>query len=108
MQNKPRDVVVVRVSEQGDREDENFHSPKAQLAKARVWSAPSVWRIHDERLELEPKTIEAAALRHTSDGRLLIEIRGNYREAPGELPVVRGAFVEWLRVATFGEETVVT
>ena len=32
MQKKARDVVVVRVSEQGDREDENFHSPKAQLA----------------------------------------------------------------------------
>ena len=38
MQNKPRDVVVVRVSEQGDREDENFHSPRAQLAKAKLWS----------------------------------------------------------------------
>src|SRR3989440_6104186 len=38
MQKKPRDVVVVRVSEQGDREDENFHSPKAQLAKAKLWS----------------------------------------------------------------------
>jgi DNA invertase Pin-like site-specific DNA recombinase len=38
MQNKLRDVVVVRVSEQGDREDENFHSPKAQLAKAKLWS----------------------------------------------------------------------
>ncbi len=24
---KPRDVVVVRVSEKGDREDEHFHSP---------------------------------------------------------------------------------
>jgi DNA invertase Pin-like site-specific DNA recombinase len=35
MQNKPRDVVVVRVSEQGDPED---HSPKAQLAKAKLWS----------------------------------------------------------------------
>jgi DNA invertase Pin-like site-specific DNA recombinase len=38
MQAKPRDVVVVRVSEQGDREDENFHSPKAQLARAKLWS----------------------------------------------------------------------
>jgi DNA invertase Pin-like site-specific DNA recombinase len=38
MRNRPRDVVVVRVSEQGDREDENFHSPKAQLAKAKLWS----------------------------------------------------------------------
>jgi hypothetical protein len=38
MQKQPRDVVVVRVSEQGDREDENFHSPKAQLARAKVWS----------------------------------------------------------------------
>ena len=38
MKEKPRDLVVVRVSEQGDREDENFHSPKAQLAKAKSWS----------------------------------------------------------------------
>jgi site-specific DNA recombinase len=38
MQKKPRNVVVVRVSEQGDREDEKFHSPKAQLAKAKSWS----------------------------------------------------------------------
>ena len=38
MQKEPRDVVVVRVSEQGEREDENFHSPKAQLAKAKLWS----------------------------------------------------------------------
>src|SRR5436309_5937234 len=38
MQKQPRDVVVVRVSEQGDREDENFHSPRAQLARARLWS----------------------------------------------------------------------
>src|SRR5512135_134797 len=35
---QPRDVVVVRVSEQGDRDEENFHSPKAQLAKAKLWS----------------------------------------------------------------------
>ena len=38
MQKKARDVVVVRVSEQGDREDESFHSPKAQLARAKLWS----------------------------------------------------------------------
>jgi site-specific DNA recombinase len=35
---KARDVVVVRVSEQGDRDGENFHSPNAQLARAKVWS----------------------------------------------------------------------
>jgi DNA invertase Pin-like site-specific DNA recombinase len=35
---KARDVVVVRVSEQGDRDEENFHSPKAQLARAKLWS----------------------------------------------------------------------
>jgi DNA invertase Pin-like site-specific DNA recombinase len=38
MPKQHRDVVVVRVSEHGDREDENFHSPKAQLAKAKLWS----------------------------------------------------------------------
>ena len=38
MPKKSRDVVVVRVSEQGDREEENFHSPNAQLAKAQLWS----------------------------------------------------------------------
>ena len=38
MPKQPRDVVVVRVSEQGDRDEENFHSPMAQLAKAKQWS----------------------------------------------------------------------
>ena len=33
MQEKHRDVVVVRVSEKGDREDEHFHSPKVQIAR---------------------------------------------------------------------------
>jgi hypothetical protein len=28
---KPRDVVVVRVSEKGDREEERFHSAEVQV-----------------------------------------------------------------------------
>jgi hypothetical protein len=32
---KLRDVVVVRVSEKGDREDEHFHSPEVQIEAAR-------------------------------------------------------------------------
>src|ERR1700751_6474314 len=35
---KPRDVVVVRVSEKGDREDEHFHSPEVQIGAARRWA----------------------------------------------------------------------
>ena len=35
---KPRDVVVVRVSEKGDREDERFHSPEVQIEAARRWA----------------------------------------------------------------------
>jgi len=35
---KPREVVVVRVSEKGDREDEHFHSPEAQIEAARRWA----------------------------------------------------------------------
>ncbi len=53
MQKKPRDVVVVRVSEQGDREDENFHSPKAQLAKARLWSKDQGNRVVDVFEEID-------------------------------------------------------
>ena len=34
----PRDVVVVRVSEKGDREDEHFHSPEVQIEAARRWA----------------------------------------------------------------------
>jgi hypothetical protein len=51
MQKEPRDVVVVRVSEQGGREDENFHSPKAQLAKARLWSVAraTAWSTRSRR-----------------------------------------------------------
>jgi hypothetical protein len=47
MQKKPGDVVVVRVSEQGDREDENFHSPKTQLARAKLWSKDQGNRVVD-------------------------------------------------------------
>ena len=35
---KPRDVVVVRVSEKGDREDEHFHSPEVQIQAAMRWA----------------------------------------------------------------------
>jgi DNA invertase Pin-like site-specific DNA recombinase len=31
-------VVVVRVSDKGDREDEHFHSPEVQIAAARRWA----------------------------------------------------------------------
>jgi hypothetical protein len=53
MQKKPRDVVVVRVSEQGDREEENFHSPKAQLAKAKLWSKDQGNRVVDAVEEID-------------------------------------------------------
>src|SRR6478735_7750854 len=35
---KPRNVVVVRVSEKGDREDEHFHSPEVQTEAATRWA----------------------------------------------------------------------
>ena len=53
MQKKARDVVVVRVSEQGDREEENFHSPRAQLAKARPWSEDQGNRVVDAFEEID-------------------------------------------------------
>ena len=36
---KARDVVVVRVSEKGDREDEHFHSPEVQIEAATRFGA---------------------------------------------------------------------
>ena len=50
---KARDVVVVRVSEQGGRDEENFHSPKAQLAKARLWSEEEGNRVVDAFEEID-------------------------------------------------------
>jgi hypothetical protein len=44
---KLRDVVVVRVSEKGDRE--HFHSPEVQIEAARRWA-----RDRGERLVAEP------------------------------------------------------
>ena len=35
---KLRDVVVVRVSEKGDREEEHFHSPEVQIEAAMRWA----------------------------------------------------------------------
>src|SRR5881275_1890030 len=46
---KFRDVVVVRVSEKGDREDEHFHSPEVQIEAARRWA-----RDRGERLVASP------------------------------------------------------
>ena len=46
---KLRDVVVVRVSERGDREDEHFHSPEVQIEAARRWA-----RDRGERLVASP------------------------------------------------------
>ena len=46
---KLRDVVVVRVSEKGDREDERFHSPEVQIEAARRWA-----RDRGERLVASP------------------------------------------------------
>ena len=46
---KLRDVVVVRVSEKGDREDEHFHSPEVQIEAARRWA-----RDRGERLAASP------------------------------------------------------
>ena len=53
MQKHPRDVVVVRVSEQGDRDDENFHSPRAQLAKAKLWTEDQGNRVVDAFEEID-------------------------------------------------------
>ena len=50
---KARDVVVVRVSEQGDREDENFQSPRAQLARAKLWSEGQGNRVVDAFEEID-------------------------------------------------------
>ena len=53
MQKKARDVIVVRVSEQGDRDEENFHSPKAQLARAKLWSKDEGNRVVDAFEEID-------------------------------------------------------
>ncbi len=53
MQKNARHVVVVRVSEHGDREDENFHSPKAQLARAKSWSEDQGNRVVDAFEEID-------------------------------------------------------
>jgi hypothetical protein len=46
---KLRDVVVVRVSEKGDREDEHFHSPEVQIEAAMRWA-----KDRGERLAVSP------------------------------------------------------
>ena len=46
---KPRDVVVVRVSDQGDREDDHFHSPDVQIDAAKRWA-----KQRGERIVAEP------------------------------------------------------
>ena len=45
----PRDVVVVRVSSQGDRDGEHFHSPEVQAEAAERWA-----KTRRERIVAEP------------------------------------------------------
>ena len=45
----PRDVVVVRVSSQGDRDGEHFHSPEVQAEAAERWA-----KTRAERIVAEP------------------------------------------------------
>ena len=62
MTEEPRAVVVVRVSEQGDREEENFHSPKAQLARAKLWREGQGERV----VAPSPRSTSAASVRSPS------------------------------------------
>jgi DNA invertase Pin-like site-specific DNA recombinase len=41
------------VSELGDRDEENFHSPKGQLARAKVWSEDEGNRVVDAFEEID-------------------------------------------------------
>ena len=52
---KPRDVVVVRASEKGDREDEHFHSPEVQSEAA---SVPILCRDHG-REAADPRVLRS-------------------------------------------------
>ena len=63
---KPRDVVVVRVSEKGDREDEHFHSPEVQIEAAMRWA-----RDRGERLVAAPiPEIDVSGRLPLSSGRV--------------------------------------
>jgi Ion channel len=60
----------------------------------------SVWRTRSGLLQLEPNTLKADSIRYTTDGRLLIEVQGAYRQARGSI-TSQQSFDEWLRVFTF-------
>jgi DNA invertase Pin-like site-specific DNA recombinase len=74
---KPRDVVVVRVSEKGDREDEHFHSPEVQIEAARRWAmdrgerlvASPIPEIDSGRLPLSKRPGLLAAIEMIEAGR---------------------------------------
>ena len=57
---KPRDVVVVRVSEKGDREGEHFHSPEVQIEAAGRWARDRGERLVARRF---PRSTSAASCR---------------------------------------------
>jgi Ion channel len=62
--------------------------------------ADPLWRTKSGLLQLEPNTLKANSIRHTTDGRLLIDVQGAYRRARGLITSKR-SFDEWLRVFTF-------
>ena len=87
--------------------DIQFEAPLANDA-ARLISALSeavgaqhrtpTWDTPLGPLELEPGTIRIAHIRHTQDGRLLLELAGRYASVSGHEPAVVGSFGEWVEV----------
>jgi hypothetical protein len=59
-----------------------------------------VWRTKSGLLQLEASTLKANSIRHTTDGRLLIDVQGAYRRARSSI-TSQQSFDEWLRVFTF-------
>jgi len=57
-----------------------------------------MWTTPLGTVELEPASLRVVRIRHTQDGRLLLELGGSYASLPGHEPVFIGTFYEWVNV----------
>jgi hypothetical protein len=72
----------------------------ARLPKAKV----PTWTASGDKLSLLPGTLEATGLQHTGDGRLLIQLKGQYVASSHDGERWSGIFGQWLELSHEAKE----
>jgi len=61
-------------------------------------AVPMSWTSPVGKLRVDPGSVRVASIRHTNDGRILVELSGEYTSPEGQTPATFGTFQEWVEV----------